>query len=82
MPTGPRIPAHFIGNGAYLLSEWRLFDRVRLVKNPRYWNAAAVRLQSIDVLPSAKPNTAFNLYSTGVADLMMDKGLAPTALHR
>ena len=32
------------------------------------------------MLPSAKPNTAFNLYSTGAADLMMDKGLAPTAL--
>lgn len=73
-------PDHFVGNGAYLLKEWRLFDRVRLAKNPRYWNAATVPLETIDVLPSSKPNTAFNLYHTGVADLMMDKGLAPTAL--
>ncbi len=73
-------PAHFIGNGPFLLKEWRLFDRVRLLKNPAYWNAATVALESIDVLPSAKPNTAFNLYSSGQADLMMDKGLAPTAL--
>ena len=71
---------HFVGNGAYLLKEWRLFDRVRLAKNPRYWNASTVKLETIDVLPSSKPNTAFNLYHTGVADLMMDKGLAPTAL--
>jgi oligopeptide transport system substrate-binding protein len=73
-------PDHFMANGAYLLKEWRLFDRVRLVKNPRYWDAANVKLESIDVLPYAKPSTAFNLYATGGADLMMDKGLAPTAL--
>ena len=71
---------HFVGNGPYRLVEWRVLDRVRLAKNPRYWNASAVKLQTIDILPSAKPNTAFNLYYTGVADLMMDKGLAPTGL--
>ena len=73
-------PAHFLGNGPYLLKEWRLFDRVRLVKNARFWNASEVALESIDVLPAARPNTAFNLYATGAADLMLDKGLAPTPL--
>lgn len=73
-------PDRFVGNGAYIMKEWRLFDRVRLVKNPAYWNAAAITLKSIDILPSAKANTAFNFYHTGMADLMMDKGLAPTAL--
>jgi oligopeptide transport system substrate-binding protein len=73
-------PAHHVGNGAFTLAEWRLFDRLRLVKNPRYWNAAAVKMRSIDVLPAQRPNTAFNFYATGVADLMMDKGLAPTPL--
>jgi oligopeptide transport system substrate-binding protein len=69
-----------MGNGPYLLKEWRLFDRVRLVKNPRFWNASEVALQSIDVLPATRPNTAFNLYATGAADLLLDKGLAPTPL--
>lgn len=73
-------PEHFVGNGAYLLKEWRLFDRVRLVKSPSYWNGDVVAMRSIDVLPSSKPATAFNLYATGQADLMMDKGLAPTPL--
>jgi oligopeptide transport system substrate-binding protein len=71
---------HFVGNGPFLLKEWRLFDRVRLVKNPNYWNAPSIAMNSIDVLPSAKANTAFNFYATGIADLMMDKGLAPTPL--
>lgn len=73
-------PAHFVGNGPFLLKEWRLFDRVRLLKNSGYWNADSVALKSIDILPSAKASTAFNFYSTGQADLMMDKGLAPTPL--
>lgn len=72
--------AHHVGNGPFTLKDWRLFDRVRVVKNPRYWNAEAVKLNSIDILPASRPNTAFNFYATGVADLMMDKGLAPTDL--
>lgn len=73
-------PEHNVGNGPFVLKEWRLFDRVRLVKSPTFWNRDEVKLNSIDVLPAARPNTAFNLYATGVADLMMDKGLAPTSL--
>ena len=73
-------PAHFMGNGPFTLKEWRPFDRVRLVKNPRYWNAASVKMNSVDVLPAARPHTAYNFYATGIADLMMDKGLAPTPL--
>ena len=73
-------PAHFMGNGAFILEEWRLFDRVRLRKNQKYWNAGAVSLSSIDLLPASKPNTALNLYLTGAADVMIDKGLVPTAL--
>jgi oligopeptide transport system substrate-binding protein len=73
-------PGKLVSNGAFTLKEWRLFDRIRLEKNPHYWNAQKVALRTIDILPAAKPMTAFNLYSTGIADLLMDKGLAPTAL--
>jgi oligopeptide transport system substrate-binding protein len=34
----------------------------------------------VDVLPAPAPNTAFNLYHSGVADLMLDKSLVPTSL--
>lgn len=73
-------PGHVIGNGAFTLEEWRLFDRIRLRRNPRYWNVANVGMGSIDVLPTANRITAFNFYATGVADLMMDKNLTPTSL--
>ncbi len=73
-------PENFVSNGAFTLKEWRLFDRIRLVKSETYWNKANIGMKSIDVLPSGRPMTAFNFYATGLADLMMDKGLAPTPL--
>lgn len=73
-------PGKMVCNGPYLLTGWRINDRIRLVKNPRYWNAAHVSLRAIDVLPVSNANTALNFYETGMADLIMDKGLAPTSL--
>lgn len=73
-------PGNIIGNGAYVLEEWRINDRIRLRKNPHYWDAANVALETIDVLPIAKAATAFNFYAGGMADILMDKGLAPPQL--
>ena len=73
-------PGNLVGNGAFTLSAWRINDRIRLEKNPNYWNRDRVAMRSIDILPISKANTAFNFYAAGQADLMMDKGLAPNQL--
>lgn len=73
-------PGKMISNGAYKLAEWRVNDRVRLAKNPFYWDKTRVAMETVDLLPISKANTAFNFYEAGIADLMMDKGIVPTAL--
>jgi oligopeptide transport system substrate-binding protein len=73
-------PGRIVNNGAYLLEAWRINDKIRLRKNPAYWNAENVALETIEVLPISKANVAFNFYESGLADLSMDKGLAPPAL--
>ena len=73
-------PGNLIGNGAYALESWRINDKIRLRKNPHYWDRANVALETIDVLPISDANVAFNFYASGLADLLMDKGLAPPAL--
>lgn len=73
-------PEHIIGNGAYVLEAWRINDKIRLKKNPHYWNKGKVSLETVDVLPISDANVAFNYYASGLADLVMDKGLAPPAL--
>ncbi len=67
-------------SGPYELVAWRLNDRVRLRKNPRYWAAASTRSDTIDLLPTASPNTALNLYETRIADVIWDKDLVPVEL--
>ncbi len=73
-------PGHLVSNGPFLLESWRLNDRIRLRKNPRYWDAANVRLETVDLLPTDNSITAFNFYASGVADLILDKGLTPPSL--
>lgn len=67
-------------SGAFELADWRLNDRIRLVKNPRYWDAANTRAEILDFLPVGAPSTALNLYIRGQADIVWDKSLIPSEL--
>lgn len=67
-------------SGPYELAAWRLNDKVRLKKNPRYWDAANTQSEIIDLLPVGSPNTALNLYERGQVDIVWDKELIPTEL--
>jgi oligopeptide transport system substrate-binding protein len=67
-------------SGAYELASWRLNDKIRLVKNPRYWDAANTQSSIIDVLPIGSPSTALNLYERGQVDIVWDKIMIPSEL--
>ncbi len=73
-------PGHIVSNGAFTLAEWRINDHIRLRKNPRYWDHANVRLNTVDALPISQANVALNFFAAGVCDLIMDKGLTPPSL--
>ena len=73
-------PGKLVSNGAYALTDWRINDRIRLAKNPHYWNRDKVSMRTVDILPISKATTAFNFYASGQADLLMDKGLVPNQL--
>ena len=67
-------------NGPYQLEDWRLNAKIRLRKNPRYWDAANTRCERIDLLPIGTASTALNLYESGAADIIWDKDLVPVEL--
>ena len=48
-------PGKLVGNGAYLLKEWRLGDYIRIEKNPRYRGAAQVCFDRVDFYPIGDP---------------------------
>jgi oligopeptide transport system substrate-binding protein len=67
-------------SGAYELVAWRLNDKIRLRKNPRYWDAANTKTELLDFLPIVSATTALNLYETGGANIVWDKDLVPAEL--
>jgi oligopeptide transport system substrate-binding protein len=67
-------------SGPYLLESWRLNDKVRLRRNPRYWDPTRPKIGWVDLLPITSPATALNLYETGAADIIWDKNLIPSEL--
>ena len=68
------------GSGPYLLDRWRLNDKIRLVKNPYYWDATNTRSAVVDFLPVSAPSTALNLYQSGEADIIWDRDNLPYEL--
>ncbi len=67
-------------SGAYKLEAWRLNDKIRMRKNPYYWDAANTKTELVDWLPISMPSTALNLYDTGIADIIWDKDIIPEEL--
>jgi oligopeptide transport system substrate-binding protein len=67
-------------SGAFELAIWRLNDKIRLIKNSRYWDATNTQSEIIDILPVGSANTALNLYERGQADIVWDKELVPAHL--
>ena len=67
-------------SGPYELVSWRLNDKIRLRRNPRYWDAGRTQSEIIDLLPVGSANAALNLYERGQADIVWDKELVPTEL--
>ena len=67
-------------SGPYQLGYWRLNDKIRLKKNPRYWDATNTQSEIIDLLPVGSPNPALNLYECGQVDIVWDKEDVPGQL--
>ena len=67
-------------SGPYQLVSWRPNAGIRLKRNPRYWDVANVRSETIDVLSGDSPSAALNLFLTGRIDFLVDKTVLPTEL--
>ena len=61
-------PENIVNNGAFRLVSHQVRERIRLTKNESYWDAANVRLNTVDILPVESLTTALNLYMTGEVD--------------
>lgn len=65
-------PKNLVSNGPFTILFRRIRDRIRMVKNPLYWNAEKVKLNSVDVLAVSSELTSLNMYLAGQIDWTPD----------
>jgi oligopeptide transport system substrate-binding protein len=61
---------NLISSGPFCLKSHLLHDKITLVKNPNYWDAASVHLDQIDYLIIKDPATALMMFEKGQIDWM------------
>ncbi len=57
-----------VSNGAYMLVERRPFDRIKLVKNPYFYDAANVKIDEVNFYPTSDEAAALKRYRVGEID--------------
>ena len=62
-------PAHMVTNGPYTLASWRLGDKIRLVKNPRFYDARNVCLDEVYYYPIQDATSAERQVRRGELDM-------------
>ncbi|HXC57707.1 MAG TPA: peptide ABC transporter substrate-binding protein [Steroidobacteraceae bacterium] len=62
-------PEHIVGNGAFVLRARATNGPIELVRNARYWDAAAVRLQAVTYHPLPDTAAATARFLTGDIDV-------------
>jgi len=58
-------PENFVGNGPFVLKEWRINSHILVEKSPTYWNAKEVRLNKIYFDPTEDSDTAERMFRSG-----------------
>lgn len=65
-------PKTYIGNGSFYISEWVPGSHITMKKNPYYWNASAIKLDSIKFVLMEDANAAYSAYQSGEVDMIKD----------
>lgn len=61
---------NIVVNGPYILKEWKPQDYILVQKNPQYWDAKNVKLNTIKYLASDDIPTNYKMYKSGAVDWM------------
>lgn len=61
-------PGNMVGNGAFVLKDWQVNNRIVVEKNPNYWDAANVQLTKVTYLPIEDQFADIKLWESGETD--------------
>jgi oligopeptide transport system substrate-binding protein len=75
-------PGNLVGNGPFLLQEWTPGSRIVMTKNPRYWDAATVRLNGLVFYPIENPDVEERNFRAGQLHLTNSLPLSKIPAYR
>ena len=75
-------PGHLVGNGPFVLTEWRPNARLIVSRNPRYWDAAHNRLERVIFFPTEKAETEERNFRAGQLHVTYSLPAAKIATYR
>ena len=61
-------PGNMVSNGAYTLAEFVPNDHIKLVKNPKFYDAANVQIDAVNFIPNEDRSAAIKRYEAGELD--------------
>ncbi len=61
-------PGNLVSNGAYMLAEFVPNDHVKVVKNPNFYDAANVKIDAVNFIPTEDRSTAMKRFEAGELD--------------
>jgi oligopeptide transport system substrate-binding protein len=64
-------PENIVGNGPFVLQEWRPNGHVRVNRNPNFWGADRVKLDAVYHYPLGNPVTMARRFDAGELDLVL-----------
>jgi oligopeptide transport system substrate-binding protein len=59
---------HYVSNGAYMLKEWYPGDHITLIKNPKFYDARNVRIDTVNYFPTLDSDAALRRMRAGELD--------------
>ena len=65
-------PGNLVSNGAFTLAEFIPNDHIKLVKNPKFYDAATVSLDAVNFIPAEDRAAGIKRYEAGELDSMND----------
>jgi oligopeptide transport system substrate-binding protein len=63
-------PRNYVGNGPYIVKAWVPGDRVTLVRNPRFYDAAKVRIATVNYYQTSDSQAGLRRFRAGELDTL------------
>jgi oligopeptide transport system substrate-binding protein len=65
-------PGNLVSNGAYILAEFVPNDHIKVVKNPKFYEADSVKIDAVNFIPTEDKSTAMKRFEAGELDMNDD----------